>query len=315
MKQKHRIFAPPHHRFKRIWLLVLLTIFVGAAFTDAIAQRQSLEIAVSLANTAVMTGEPAVIGISAKNPINAKFNPYFAYGKMDWLRIIISDAQGHSLPAIPQYIPPEPADNFAPVSRPLEAGGVHAEDIVLNQKWLLSESGKYNIRVQFIVPCYEKTASGFDIVDGKVKPVSVYRAEKTLTLTLTKPNNAQLGKIADGFLQTMRQKENWAAQNLARKELFSMPEAAALPVWKRLIETADNNGLTVEELARLRTPASVELLAAIAENPKWTQELRGVAKGHLWNMYMSRKQFANRALEAALTKILLRLDGELPRER
>ncbi len=298
--------------FKTVGFFALLMTFIAGVITTVAAQ--SLETHISLEKATVMTGEPVVLLITVKNPKNAISNAYFPDNNLNWVNIAIIDAKGKAALPVPHYIHPASLNEFTLVSRPLEAGNTYAEQIVLNREWQLTEPGEYQIQVQLALPCYAITADGFDIVNGKAKPVSTFHVGKTLSLTMTQADNVQLRKFAERFFETLTKKDNWAAHDLARLELFSMPEAVALPVWKRLID-ANENGLTLAELERMRTPASVELLGDIASNPKWSSDSRMLAKGSLWSMYSLRKQFASRALEAALAKTLLRVNGTLPEDR
>ena len=148
---------------------------------------------------------------------------------------------------------------------------------------------------------------------GKVQPIGEFKDEQTFNLTVTKPDNARLQQIAETYRQRVLEKKGVVFQWNAIYALFSMPEAVALPVWKSFVAEYPDSKV-IGELARLSTPATAELLADIATNPKWRNETHLVAKSRLRGMYYFRKQIANPALDATLTKFLLRIDGELPSE-
>ena len=292
-----------------IFSFLMLSVSGSVVFS----QTQRLDLRFLLEKQPVMIGEPIILNFKLRNQCAVAVNADMEGRKTAWLRITILDEKDAALPEITNRFPKtSDGTHYEWYIESVAPGDSVAGQVIVSRLIAVTKPGRYRMRIQATVPYY---AGGRELIPsielGKAKPLGVFEDEQTFSLTVTKPDDAPLRRIAEIYRRKILDGSNVTNRWNAIKALFSMPEAVALPAWKSLLtEWPDNT--TIEELTRLGTPAATELLAEIAANPKWNEEVHEIAKSKLRMMYFCRKQIANSTPEPALAKILLRLDGKLP---
>jgi len=232
---------------------------------------------VSLDEGVLSLGEPIILRYTFIGTHAEGVSLYMGRDKKDWITLTLADAEGDLAPPVP-----DPR---------MRQGGIHSTGIgasarehpteyaVVNRLVRPTHPGDYQLSARVRMP-YTMRSQMEGVSPSQWGEVfgTVLMREDTFPLTLTALDPARLRAVAERLVGEAVQEDAPARGKFALQALFAMPGEYVLPVW-RSVTTSENPrlldqwGVISDELARVQTAHTADLLAEMHWNPP--QAVRG----------------------------------------
>lgn len=250
---------------------------------------------ISLNSSSVTLGEPVILGYCLRNQ-SAWNSLTMDLGKDQegWLTVNVMDSSGKAAPVIPDRRPKGGGGFSVLPSNDVKPRDCHVGNLVIGRQYAILSPGEYRIEVKAKVPYQSE----------KKEQVGVFTTTQVMLLEVTKKDTAQLKKTAAELADIILDGKDMELRTVAIQALFSMPQTETLSTWKTLVDPKlqdyDMQQIT-DELLRIGSAETADILAAIWLSPDMRQDVRHVAETALLNVWWAGDDALKKRIEAMYT--------------
>ena len=226
---------------------------------------------VSLAGDALSLGEPIVLRYTFIGTYAEGVSLFMGKDKKDWITLTLADVEGDLAPPVPD--PRMQHGGIRSTGVTASAAGHSVEYAVVNRLVRPTHPGDYWLSARVRMPYTTRSQmEGVSPSQWGEAFGTVLTREDTFALTLTELDPARLRVVAGRLAEEAVQEDAPARGKFALQALFAMPGEYVLPVW-RAVTTSENPrlldqwGVISDELARVQTAHTADLLAEMHWNP------------------------------------------------
>ncbi len=225
---------------------------------------------VSLAEDVLSLGEPIVLRYTFIVTHAQGASLYTGRDRKDWITVTLTDAEGSTAP---------------PVLDPrMRQGGIHGsgisasgrrptvEYVVVSRLLRPMHLGDYLLSARIRRPYTMESHPGVAPSEWGEVFGTVLTREDTFPLTITGLDPARLRVVAERLAEQAVQDDDRERRATALRALFAMPGEYVFPVWQGVTTSEDPAlldqwGVISDELARVQTADTADLLAQMVWNP------------------------------------------------
>ena len=225
----------------------------------------------SLAEDVLSLGEPIVLRYTFIGTQTEGVSLYMGRDKKDWITVALTDAEGNLAPPVPD--PRMRQGGIHGVGIGASAGEHPIEYAVVNRLVRPTHPGDYRLSARVRMPYTMRSQmEGVSPSQWGEASGTVLTREDTFPLTLTELDPARLRVVAERLAEEAVQEDAPARGKFALQALFAMPGEYVLPVWRAVTTSEDPRlldqwGVISDELARVQTAHTADLLAEMHWNP------------------------------------------------
>ena len=226
---------------------------------------------VSLAGDALSLGEPIVLRYTFIGTYAEGVSLFMGKDKKDWITLTLADVEGDLAPPVPD--PRMQHGGIRSTGITASAKGHSVEHVVVNRLVRPTHPGDYRLSARVRMP-YTMWSQMEGVLPSQWGEDfgTVLTREDTFPLKITELDPARLRAVAERLAEAAVQEDAPARGKFALQALFAMPGEYVLPVW-RAVTTSENPrlldqwGVISDELARVQTAHTADLLAEMHWNP------------------------------------------------
>ena len=226
---------------------------------------------VSLAGDALSLGEPIVLRYTFIGTYAEGVSLFMGKDKKDWITLTLADVEGDLAPPVPD--PRMQHGGIRSTGVTASAAGHSVEYAVVNRLVRPTHPGDYWLSARVRMPYTTRSQmEGVSPSQWGEAFGTVLTREDTFALTLTELDPARLRVVAGRLAEEAVQEDAPARGKFALQALFAMPGEYVLPVWRAVTTSEDPRlldqwGVISDELARVQTAHTADLLAEMHWNP------------------------------------------------